>query len=413
MMAWDGMMRLIETALHRRQLLALLPAMGLTARANARSATGAVEKALQDFVRRHVGGHGAPGVSAAAAMPDGRTIAVAGGLADPATARPMTPSTRLMSGSTGKTFAAATAMALVDVGRLNLDAPIAPLFADEPWYARLPNARDLTLRMLLQHSEGFPQFLDQAGFQWTFMSDAVRGRDIGYSPRKMLSFILDEPPLFPAGARHSYSDLGYHLAGLAMEKASGKGYYDLLDAFILSRLKSPDVIAATSTDLPGLATGFARGDIMAVIGGMTGRTTDAAGHLRHSPKLEYAGGGLALTPRAPAQFYWKLANGLILAPASFEAMMQSRLPLPGAAQPGVSQAYGLGMFITKRPELGRYISHSGYYPGYSSNVAMLLDHNIAVAVQQNSDHGDDIYAMLKELAANVLHAMGPAKTASA
>ncbi len=405
-------MRLTDGALDRRQLLALLSATIAAPCASAQIAAPPVEKALRDFVRRHVGGHRAPGVSVAAVMPDGRTIAVAAGLADPATARPMTPSTRLMSGSTGKTFAAATAMALVDAGKLSLDAPMSRLFADEPWFGRLPNAKALTLRMLLQHSEGFPQFLDQLDFQWAFMSDAIRGRDTGYSPRKMLSFILDEAPLFAPGVRHSYSDLGYHLAGLALEKVTGKGYYQLLDALILSRLKSPDVIAATSTDLPGLATGFARGDILAAMAGMTGRTTDASGHLRHSPKLEYTGGGLALTPRALAQFYWKLARGMILPPASFKTMMDSSLPLPGPAQPGVSQAYGLGMFISKRPELGRYISHSGYYPGYSSNVAMLLDHGIAVAVQQNSDHGDDIYAMLKELAAAVIAASPPSPCSS-
>ena len=398
------MTRSIDTVLHRRHLLALLPAALLAPRAGAAVIAGPVETVLRNFVQRHVGGHGAPGVSVAAVMPDGRTIAVAGGLADPAKGLPMTPSTRLMSGSTGKTFAAATAMALVASGKLGLDAPIAPLFADEPWFGQLPNAKALSLRMLLQHSEGFPQFLDEPDFQWSLMTDAVRGRDIGYSPRKMLSFILGEPPLFPAGVRHSYSDLGYHLAGLAMEKATGQGYYDLLQTHVLSRLKSPDVIAATRTDLPGLAAGYARGDILAAIAGMTGRTTDAAGHLRHSPKLEYTGGGLALTPRALAQFYWKLANGMILPPASFKTMMQSSLPLPGAPQPGVSQAYGLGMFVTRRPELGRYISHSGYYPGYSSNVAMLLDHGIAVSVQQNSDHGHDIYAMLKELATDVLTA---------
>lgn len=245
------------------------------------------------------------------------------------------------------------------------------------------------------------------------MTDAMRGRDIGYPPEKMLSFILDQPALHPPGTRHSYSDLGYHLAGLAMEKATGRGYYQLLDTLILSRLQSPDVIPATGTALPGLAAGYARGDILAAMAGMTGRTTDARGDLRQSPRLEYTGGGLALTPRALARFYWLLANGRILPPALFETMMAASLPLPGAAQPGVSHAYGLGMFVTKRPGLGRYVSHSGYYPGYSSNVAMLLDHGIAVAVQQNSDHGHDIYAMLKELAAAVLAARsGPSVVSS-
>jgi D-alanyl-D-alanine carboxypeptidase len=56
----------------------------------------------------------------------------------------MTPATRLMSGSTGKTFGAATLVSLAESGVLDLDAPIAPAFAYEAWFARLPNARALT-----------------------------------------------------------------------------------------------------------------------------------------------------------------------------------------------------------------------------------------------------------------------------
>lgn len=155
-------MQAIDWTLQRRDLLALLMPGAMLATSGARAAAigdPAVETVLQAFVRRHAGGHGAPGVSVAAVLPDGRTIAVAGGLADPDRGTPMTPATRLMSGSTGKTFAAATAMALVAAGKLDLDAPLAPLFAGEGWYRRLPNAAALTLRMLLQHSGGFPQFL--------------------------------------------------------------------------------------------------------------------------------------------------------------------------------------------------------------------------------------------------------------
>ena len=70
--------------------------------------------------------------------------------------------------------------------------------------------------------------------------------------------------------------------------------------------------------------------------------------------------------------------------------------------PGVTQTYGLGVFVTTRPEFGKYVSHSGYFPGYTSNVAMFLDHGVAIAVQQNSDHGYDIYAFLKDIATAVL-----------
>jgi D-alanyl-D-alanine carboxypeptidase len=108
--------------------------------------TPALEKAVQDAVTALMRTGKTPGVSAAVIHGDTLLTGVAG-KADPERGLRMAPETRLMSGSTGKTFAAATALKLVEEGRLSLDAPIAPLFADTAWYARLPNADALTLRM--------------------------------------------------------------------------------------------------------------------------------------------------------------------------------------------------------------------------------------------------------------------------
>ncbi|HEV2364670.1 MAG TPA: serine hydrolase domain-containing protein [Caulobacteraceae bacterium] len=376
--------------------------------AGARASAGArpidrIEGALRPVVSQAVTEGRAPGCSAAVLLDDQTMVTCVAGWADPDLHAPMTPATRMMSGSTGKTFCAATCMSLVSEGRLSLDAPIAPIFADEPWYKRLPNAPDLTLRILLMHRAGFPQFLDLADFQSEYLLDSLTGRDVGYSPRKMLSFILGHKPLFPAGHGYHYSDLEYHLVGLTMEKVTGKSYYALLAERVLSKLPTRDIIPSNTPNLPGLAAGYARGDLIQALAGNTGKTTDRPGHLRKNPALEYTGGGLALTPRSLALFYSRLANGEIIPRAAFAEMLASSTFVP-TTTPGVDNRYGLGVEITTRPLFGRYINHSGYFPGYNANVAYYFDHGFAAAVQVNTDHGPDIYDLLRSVAKAVISA---------
>lgn len=366
------------------------------------AAPGTTGAAVAGFASSALATRMTPGVSAAVVTRDARIVTAAAGFADPQAGLAMTNATRLMGGSTGKTFCAATLMSLAEDGVLDLDAPIAPLFADESWFARLPNAGALTLRMLLMHGGGFPQFLDVGAFTRSYMWDAMTGQDIAYSPRKMLSFILDAAPLNAPGAAHAYSDLHYHLAGITAEKITGRPYYDLLAERVLARLGDPhyDIAPANTRSIDRLAAGFARGDVIAALAGMTGRTTDTGGVLRHDPSLEYTGGGLALTPRALARFYWKLANGQIVSPESFAQMTGSRLPVVKTAE--VTSSYGLGLFINERAAFGRYISHSGFFPGYTSNVGYFLDHGFAAAVQFNTDHGPDINQALRDLAGGII-----------
>lgn len=379
----------------RRNAIALIGACPFAA-VEARAPSPALAKA-DAFARKVAADGRVPGLSLAAVLPDGGTVTAVAGMADPERGIAMTPATRIMSGSTGKTFCAATVMALVGQGRLALDRPIAPIFADEPWFGRLPNADALTLRLLLTHRAGFPQFLDDGDFRFAVLRDSLAGRDTDYRPRRMLGFILDEAPLFAAGSAYHYSDLHYHLAGLAIEKVAGRGYYAVLQDEILAPLGTADIVPATQRDIAGLAAGYARGDLIAALSGATGRTLDDAGRLRRSPVLEYTGGGLAVTPRALAQFYWRLARGRILAPELVAEMVRAARPIPGAPA-GVLATYGLGLFVTRRAGFGTYLSHSGYYPGYTSNVAYFLDHGLAVAVQLTTDHGPDINTLMRDFA---------------
>jgi hypothetical protein len=68
---------------------------------------------------------------------------------------PLTGDHLFLAGSTGKTFFAALALQLIEEGRLDLEAPIAGYLGSKPWFARLPNAQDVTVRIV-------PGFLESA-----------------------------------------------------------------------------------------------------------------------------------------------------------------------------------------------------------------------------------------------------------
>ena len=70
----------------------------------------------------------------------------------------MQPTTLLLQGSVGKTYVAAVALQLVSEGMLDLDTRVATYLGDEPWYDRLPNATDVTVRQLMNHTSGIVRY---------------------------------------------------------------------------------------------------------------------------------------------------------------------------------------------------------------------------------------------------------------
>lgn len=359
-----------------------------------------LEERLREVITLKPGYLKAPGASAAVITASGALYSATRGTAQPGQDVRVTAQTRFMSGSTGKTFCAATVMRLVEDGRLDLEAPISDYLAGQPRFAAIPNGAAMTAAHLLLHQGGFPQFLDIGAFQWAYLKDSVLGNSVAYSPQRMLSFAGAGDMLFKPGEGHHYSDLNYHLLGLLIEAITGQGYYEVLDRLVLSRMRQfrADILFADRKSLPGLAAGIAKGDLLGRIMGVNGVTLDDDGALRKSPVLEYTGGGLALTPRSLAQFYCDLANGHIVSSQTFEVMLKAAVRQPDA--PGAP--YGFGFYVSERPALGRYISHSGFYPGYTSNAGYFLDHGFAAAVQQSSDHGPDLFEKLRQIAQAVL-----------
>ena len=193
-----------------------------------------LRRELGSALQRIVVAQELPGATAAVSV-DGRVIRVAAGQADRERGRTMPLDARMPVGSAGKTFFAALTVRLAREDRVDLDAPLATWLGGEPWFARLPNADSLTLRLLLAHRGGIANHAGDSAF--TLL---VRAPPAGGAPASArsssIALALDRPAPFPAGRGFLYSDTGYLVAALGLERAIGDTYYRELERGIIRPL---------------------------------------------------------------------------------------------------------------------------------------------------------------------------------
>lgn len=320
-----------------------------------------------------------PGITAAFVLSDGRMAKVASGQADVERHVAMTPDSRMLSGSTGKTFTAAVAMKLARQRVWSLDDKLSKYLGGRPWFKRLPNADALTIRLLLQHRGGLENYYDNPRF--FEMHRARVATDPAYVPGfdTLIEFVCDRPPLFPAGQGFSYTDVGYLLVGLAIEAATGRPYYELVREFYIDPLNLTLTAPSNGRRLPGLAQGYGKGRNPLLLGPTM---VDASGVLTYDPSIEFTAGGFVSNAGDLARWAFSLYSGQAL-PATAVAEMV-------ATPEGVTSPchYGLGTGVYPAAEgLPLGYGHDGYIPGYRSSLRYYPAAGIAIALQVNTEDG--------------------------
>lgn len=117
-----------------------------------------------------------------------KTQVVRAGVADLETGRPIETTDHMRIASTAKAFTGAVALRLVQQGALRLDSTIGRTLP------RLPRAwHAVTLRQLLNHTSGLPDYSEDPEFLELLLADPRRTFD----PRRLLDFVADEPLHFP------------------------------------------------------------------------------------------------------------------------------------------------------------------------------------------------------------------------
>ena len=245
--------------------------------------------------------------------------------------------------SMSKSFTAATVLALRDDGALGLDDPVAEHL---PWAATidrpLGGAR-LTIRHLLTMTAGLP-----TDDPWGDRQESLPLAAFDALVADGLSFCR------PAGVEFEYSNLGYALLGRVISQVTGADFRDV----VAQRLLGPLGMTRTTYDVE--------------------RTHDRV--IGHAPRAD----GLVEQPEtgsgafSPMDDLARWVGALMAAEATpgsslremQRAQVLARLETGTAEKPHspVAVSYGMGLMVSEDAERGRFVHHSGGYPGYGSHM---------------------------------------------
>jgi len=165
---------------------------------------------------------GVPGAVAVALGPGGR-VELAAGFADLRAGEALTVDDRFRIGSVTKIFVAALVLQLVAEGLLDLDGDAAPF------------AEGITIRQLLNHTSGLPDFVDDVvSFFEPYRRNPAHRWELG--PRDELALVMEKPRLFPPGEGWSYHGSNYIVLRLVVEETTGVTLREALQQRILAPL---------------------------------------------------------------------------------------------------------------------------------------------------------------------------------
>jgi D-alanyl-D-alanine carboxypeptidase len=270
---------------------------------------------------------------------------------------PVRPSEHFRMGSQTKSFTAATALTLVDEGRIALDTPIEtylPGVVTGNGY----DGRAITVRQLLQHTSGIADYNP-------FLTPPAANPDGSYALEALVREGLRRAaPTGQPGAAWGYSNTNYLILGLLIERTTGTPVHRA----VTDRVVRPLGLTGTSFPAPGdrtLPTPAVRGYHGVRIGGIAFWSNV----LSYDPSVWSTAGAMISTLDDLTAFYQALAAGRIVSPATLAEMERT---VPVGAE-GAGMAYGLGLIRHTLPCGGVAWGHDGIVPGYYSQTLVTAD----------------------------------------
>lgn len=311
----------------------------------------------------------APGLSLSVVLSDGEVKTFTRGFADVENEIKMTSDTKMLGGSTGKVFYSVVALQLIEEGKLHLDKPIYDAMKNYEWFSRIPNAKSLTVRNLMRHQTGIPRYV----FSPDFQKDVHKNADRVWKPKELLSYIFDAKPEFEAGSNFAYSDTNYIILCMLIENITGNTIYKEVQKRVLNKAGLKNVIPQTKRKYNHIAQGYnAVNDPF-----FPGLQFDENGKSRYNLQFEWAGGGLVITTHDLAILGKKIYEGKMFAPKLLDEYFK------GVDAGRLGGTWGLGVHIRETPN-GKTYGHSGYMPGYITNMVYDVNHKFSICYQINT-----------------------------
>lgn len=254
-------------------------------------------------------------------------------------------------GSITKQFTAAAILQLRDGGKLALDDKLSKYLPDAP------HADEVTLRQLLSHTSGLPEYLDGPGVE----QEATRPATFA----QLMARIAGKPLVFAPGSRMTYNNSGYILLGRVIEVVSHQSYRDYVRRHLLDRagMKRTFTVADESR-LADMAVGY----------------RIEHGAVQRAPTIHdsfgWSAGNLVSTVDDLVSWSNALAHGKIVSGASYKDMTT-----PTPVSEGTSD-YGLGLFadsVRDQPRIG----HTGGSFGFTTANEFFPKQNVRIIAFTN------------------------------
>jgi len=301
---------------------------------------------------------------------------------------------RFLVMSITKSLTAAAVLRLVEQGQLELDGPLSR------WMPEFPHASRLTIRHLLQHTSGLPDYGPLKSYH-----EAVRRGDRPWTFDEFLERTNAEELRFEPGQGWSYSNIGYMVLRRVIERAGNRSFAATIAVEVCRPLRlEHTAVIESQAELSHLISGYSR--TLADIG-----SPEVDVRTRYDPDW-IATGVVASTAAEIVRFYRGLFSGALLSPALFQEMCRIRRAVathPRYATP----SYGLGLMADPDWPSGAMHGHNGAGPGYSASAFHFQpfpndsSRDVTVAVLCNMENTDQTENMMLALAERLIVATNP------
>lgn len=326
------------------------------------------------YIAAQVKAKGLVGLSVAV-MRDGKVVFAKGyGRRSVEKNLPVEPDTSFAVGSVTKQFTCACVFLLAERGKLSIDDPVSK------YYPHLTRAKDITLRDLMNHTAGYPDYYP-----------------LDFVDRRMLKPISTDALLkeyaggkldFEPGSRFSYSNTGYILLGGVVEKVSGESFGTFVESRLLKPLKMEHSRFGSSAGLSAASgyTAFA-------LGAPEPAAPEADGWIG-------AAGGLWASASDLLRWDLALTTGKVLKPESYTMMTA-----PRALTTGQVSSYACGLRVATADGT-TVLEHTGGVSGFVSANTFVPRARAGIVVLSNTEHvstsklrGDLFRLLLKDVEA--------------
>lgn len=279
------------------------------------------------------------------------------GLANLPEKTPMQPDMQLRMGSITKQFTAVGILMLADQGKLSLQDDVRKHLPDFP-----DKGTPITIEHLLHHTSGIPNYTALKSFRSV--------SDDGVTVAKVYDLFKGEALEFAPGTRYSYSNSGYFMLGMIIEKVAGAKYQDFVAQNIFEPLGMKDTAhEGSERSAKRRIKGYR----------LSGKEIVPVGDI--DVTLAYAAGALVTTVDDMARWEEAVSSGKLLKPATWRQAFTS-CSLPHEAPCNYGYGWNIGTLAGHR-----MIHHGGSIPGFTAQALRLPDDKVFVTVLTNGNGG--------------------------